>query len=288
MTPAALPTDEAARLAALRALDVLDTPAEAEFDALVQAASTVCGTPISLVSLVDEGRQWFKANHGLAEATETPRNMAFCAHAILDDDLFVVHDATADERFADNPLVTGAPDIRFYAGAPVRLSDGHRVGTLCVIDRHPRQLDATQREVLISLSKAVARALEGRRAALQLRVAIDELEGRHQMLDATLRSIEDAVLATDAAGCIHWANPAAERLLGRASRPAAAACSRAAQQQRPPRHLGGAVQCGRRPVGRAACRRGAAHRGRTRDRSRGRGFGAAHRRQRVRCSAGAA
>jgi diguanylate cyclase (GGDEF)-like protein/PAS domain S-box-containing protein len=217
MTPAALPTDEAARLAALRALDVLDTPAEAEFDALVQAASTVCGTPISLVSLVDEGRQWFKANHGLAEATETPRNMAFCAHAILDDDLFVVHDATADERFADNPLVTGAPDIRFYAGAPVRLSDGHRVGTLCVIDRHPRQLDATQREVLISLSKAVARALEGRRAALQLRVAIDELEGRHQMLDATLRSIEDAVLATDAAGCIHWANPAAERLLGRSA-----------------------------------------------------------------------
>ena len=215
MTPATLPPDEAARLSALRALDVLDTPAEAEFDALVQAAATVCGTPISLVSLVDEDRQWFKANHGLAEATETPRDQAFCAHAILGDELFVVNDAAADDRFADNPLVTGAPDIRFYAGAPVRLSDGQQVGTLCVIDRRPRQLSATQREVLISLSKAVARALEGRHAARQLRLAMDELEGRRQMLDATLRSIEDAVLATDAAGAIQWANPAAERLLGR-------------------------------------------------------------------------
>jgi len=214
MTPAALPPDEPARLAALRALDILDTPAEAEFDALVQAASTVCGTPISLVSLVDEDRQWFKANHGLPGATQTPRYMAFCSHAILDDELFVVNDALADERFADNPLVTGAPDIRFYAGAPVRLSDGHRVGTLCVIDRRARQLDATQRDVLISLSKAVSRALEGRHATQHLRAAVDELEGKRQMLDATLRSIEDAVLATDAAGRIHWANPAAERLLG--------------------------------------------------------------------------
>ena len=217
MKPSALPPDEAARLAALRALDVLDTPAEAEFDALVQAASTVCGTPISLISLVDQDRQWFKANHGLAGATETPRYGSFCAHAILGDELFVVNDATADERFADNPLVTAAPDIRFYAGAPVRLANGHRVGMLCVIDRRPRQLDATQREVLISLSKAVARALEGCHAAKQLRGAMDELEGRRQMLDATLRSIEDAVLATDAAGCIHWANPAAERLLGRSA-----------------------------------------------------------------------
>jgi diguanylate cyclase (GGDEF)-like protein/PAS domain S-box-containing protein len=214
MTPAALPPDEPARLAALRSLDILDTPAEAEFDALVQAASTVCGTPISLVSLVDEDRQWFKANHGLPGATQTPRYMAFCSHAILDDELFVVNDALADERFADNPLVTGAPDIRFYAGAPVRLSDGQRVGTLCVIDRRARQLDATQRDVLISLSKAVSRALEGRHATQHLRAAVDELEGKRQMLDATLRSIEDAVLATDAAGRIHWANQAAERLLG--------------------------------------------------------------------------
>ena len=217
MTPAALPPDEAARLAALRALDVLDTPAEAEFDALVQAASTVCGTPISLISLVDTDRQWFKANHGLTDATQTPRDLAFCAHAMLGDELFVVNDATADERFADNPLVTGAPDIRFYAGAPVRLSGGQRVGTLCVIDRRPRQLDETQRAVLISLSKAVSRALEGRQAARRLRVAMNALETRRQMLDATLHSIEDAVLATDAAGCICWANPAAERLLGRST-----------------------------------------------------------------------
>lgn len=217
MTPAALPPNEDSRLAALRALNVLDTPAEAEFDALVQVASTVCDTPISLVSLVDEGRQWFKARRGLPDATETPRDMAFCAHAILDDELFVVNDAAADARFADNPLVTGSPEIRFYAGAPVRLASGHRVGTLCVIDRRPRQLDATQRDVLISLSRAVSRALEGRHAAQQLREAMDELETRRQMLDTTLRSIEDSVLATNTAGRIHWANPAAERLLGRSA-----------------------------------------------------------------------
>ncbi len=216
MTPAALPPDEPARLAALRSLDILDTPAEAEaeFEALVQAASTVCGMPISLLSLVDEDRQWFKANLGLPGATQTPRDMAFCSHAILNDELFVVNDALADARFADNPLVTGAPGIRFYAGAPVRLSNGQRVGTLCVVDHRARQLDATQRDVLMSLSKAVSRALEGRHATQHLRAAVDELEGKRQMLDATLRSIEDAVLATDAAGRIHWANQAAERLLG--------------------------------------------------------------------------
>ena len=217
MTPAALPADEDARLAALRGLGVLDTPAEAEFDALVQAASTVCGTPIALVSLVDEGRQWFKANCGLAGATEMPRDLAFCAHAILDDELFVVADALADVRFADNPLVTSWPGMRFYAGAPVRLASGHRIGTLCVIDHRPRQLDATQRDVLISLSKAVSRALEGRQAAQQLRGALNALEGQRQMLDATLCSIEDAVLTTDSAGRINWVNPAAERLLGRSA-----------------------------------------------------------------------
>lgn len=132
--------DEAESLEALRALEVLDSAPEAEFDGLARAASLTCGTPIALISLVDVERQWFKANIGLAGVTETPREMAFCAHAVLGDELFEVPDAALDPRFADNPLVAGDPNIRFYAGAPVRLSDGHRVGTLCIVDRLPRQL----------------------------------------------------------------------------------------------------------------------------------------------------
>ncbi len=168
MQSAPLPANEEARLAALSALDVLDSRPEAQFDALVRAASIVCGTPISLISLIDAKRQWFKANIGLPGVTETPRDVAFCAHAVLGDDLFEVPDATKDARFADNPLVAGQPDIRFYAGAPVRLSNGHRVGTLCVIDQQPRLLDDKQREVLRCLASAAAHALEGRRSALRL------------------------------------------------------------------------------------------------------------------------
>ena len=123
MAHAPQPPDEERRLSALRALDVLDTPPEAEFDALVQAASMVCGTPISLVSLIDSERQWIKANVGLPGLTETPREVAFCAHAILQDDILEIRDATADDRFVDNPLVTSDPNIRFYAGATLKLSE---------------------------------------------------------------------------------------------------------------------------------------------------------------------
>ncbi|MBC7608116.1 MAG: response regulator [Polaromonas sp.] len=164
MPAAPLPSNEAARLKALHDLDVLDSPSEAEFDALVNVASLVCGMPYSLISLVDTDRQWFKANKGLDGVSETPRSLAFCAHAILGDGVMEVPDATRDPRFSDNALVNGAPDIRFYAGAPVVLTDGSHVGTLCVIDDQPRQLDATQRQILQSLAVAAARALEGRKA----------------------------------------------------------------------------------------------------------------------------
>jgi diguanylate cyclase (GGDEF)-like protein/PAS domain S-box-containing protein len=164
MQSARIRDDEEAALASLRALDVLDSLAEAEFDALVKVASLVCGVPISLISLVDADRQWFKANVGLPGVAQTPRELAFCAHAVLGDTLFEVPDATCDPRFADNPLVAGRPDIRFYAGAPITLSDGARVGTLCVIDRRPRSLDDKQRGVLRLLSIAVAQLLEGRAA----------------------------------------------------------------------------------------------------------------------------
>ncbi|QDH60285.1 GGDEF domain-containing protein [Pandoraea pnomenusa] len=154
--------DEAERLAALRRYEILDTPPEPAFDRIVRLASYVLGTPISLVSLIDESRQWFKARQGL-EAEQTPRSMAFCAHAILDDEVLVVPDARADRRFADNPLVVGEPNIRFYAGAPLRTPQGHRLGTLCVIDRKPRTLDDEKRALLADLSALVVDELELRR-----------------------------------------------------------------------------------------------------------------------------
>ncbi len=156
--------DEAASIAALAALDVLDTAPEAMFDALVQAAASVCGTSVSLISLIDSERQWFKANHGLPGLTETPRDIAFCAHAVLGEDLFEVPDAAIDPRFSANPLVVDDPSIRFYAGVPIQLADGHRIGTLCVIDQAPRSLTEPQRATLRLLARAASQALEWRKA----------------------------------------------------------------------------------------------------------------------------
>nr|WP_295081426.1 response regulator [uncultured Roseateles sp.] len=166
MVAALLANDEPARIKALVDLDILDTGPEVEFDALVQAAAAVCEVPISLVSLVDVERQWFKANVGLPGAEQTPRDIAFCAHAILEDDLFEIDNATDDPRFVSNPLVTTDPHIRFYCGASLTLSSGEKVGTLCVIDRKPRHLNEHQRTVLKLLAKAAAAALERRRDAL--------------------------------------------------------------------------------------------------------------------------
>ena len=183
MQSASIPATEADRIAALQALDVLDTGPEKEFDALIRVASLVCGVPISLISLVDVERQWFKANIGLPGVSETPRDIAFCSHAILDDGLFVVPDAAQDPRFFDNPLVTHQPDIRFYAGAPITLANGNRIGTLCVIDRQPRQLDAHQREILQSLAVAAAQALQGRSAMRQREVMAQELRKSQGLLN---------------------------------------------------------------------------------------------------------
>ena len=167
MQIAALPDNEAARLARLKALAVLDTSPEPIFDALTRAAALACEVPIALVSLVDEQRQWFKACTGL-DVVETSRDLAFCAHAILSDALFEVPDATLDARFADNPLVLGAPGIRFYAGVPMVLPGGERIGTLCVIDRRPRRLDAEQRRLLAELAEATLQALLLRERTLEV------------------------------------------------------------------------------------------------------------------------
>ncbi len=173
-------------MAQLRDLLVLDSAPEPMFDSIVKLASDVCGVPIALVSLVDMERQWFKANVGLPGVNETPRDVAFCSHAIQDDALFEVPDARLDARFSANPLVTGDPDIRFYAGAPLVLDDGARVGTLCVIDRQARQLDASQKSSLIALARIATQALQSRRDLIQ-RAATVRSAYDQQVADSELR-----------------------------------------------------------------------------------------------------
>jgi diguanylate cyclase (GGDEF)-like protein len=157
---APLPANERERLEALLRYEILDTDSEPQFDDLTLLASHICQTPIALVSLVDKDRQWFKAKVGLSVA-QTSRDFSFCAHAILQPNLFIVRDATEDERFADNPLVTGEPRIRFYAGMPLFSSEDHQaLGTLCVIDRVPRELNATQKESIEALARQVQALFE--------------------------------------------------------------------------------------------------------------------------------
>jgi EAL domain-containing protein (putative c-di-GMP-specific phosphodiesterase class I) len=162
MNEVALSDKERTRLLALNSYDILDTPAEEVFDEFARLAASIVGTPVALVSLVDGNRQWFKAKVGLT-ATETPRDVAFCAHAIGSVDVFVIPDALKDERFVANPLVTDGPKIRFYAGAPLITSEGQALGTLCVIDYVPRELTLEQTSALQILSRHVMAQLELRR-----------------------------------------------------------------------------------------------------------------------------
>jgi GAF domain-containing protein len=149
-----IPENEAERLNTLRGYGILDTHPEDRFDDLTRLATLICGTPISLISLVDEDRQWFKSKTGL-EVCQTPREEAFCAHAIMSPELLLVPDASQDPRFATNPLVLGELHVRFYAGAPLTAPNGHHLGALCVIDRVPRQLSREQLESLRILSRQV-------------------------------------------------------------------------------------------------------------------------------------
>lgn len=173
--PAPLPSNETKRLDALRRYNILDTPAEQAFDDFALLASILCQTPIALMTLVDSDRQWFKARLGL-DALETPRAHAFCSYTILGDDVMVVEDATRDERFADNPLVTAAPHVRFYAGAPLIDGEGNVLGSLCVIDTHSRPLTAEQGIALRALARQVIAQLEFRRTASELNEALTDIK----------------------------------------------------------------------------------------------------------------
>jgi len=185
--------NDAARVDALQKYAILDSEPEQAFDDLTLLASYVCQTPIALISLVDEDRQWFKAKVGIS-ATETSRNIAFCSTAIQQRDVFVVPDALQDERFRTNPLVVSEPNIRFYAGAPLINEDGYALGTLCVIDRTPRNLAADQEAALKALSRLVLMQMEFRRNLILLKEALNNRTREEHERERELKKVQDQLL----------------------------------------------------------------------------------------------
>ena len=207
--PPRQPADEAKRLADLKELEVLDTQPETEYDDITRLAAAIAGTPIALVSLVDAERQWFKSRHGL-DARETARQVSFCGHAVAERAELVVRDAALDPRFADNPLVLGDPKIRFYAGIPLTMDSGHVLGTVCVIDRMPRELSAHQLEILRTLGRHVVTLLELRRRTKALEAASRQVASYRQFFGTSL----DLMLIEDTLAGGRVYNPAWERLMG--------------------------------------------------------------------------
>jgi len=197
---------ELSRLAALLRYEILDTPEDSAFDDFTALAAQICDTPIALISLVDDRRQWFKSRVGL-DVSETPREISFCTYTITGDEIFEVPDTLQDPRFCSNPLVLGDPHIRFYAGTPLTSPDGYNLGTLCVIDRQPRRLSPEQRETLERLGRQVIRLFE------QHLLAHRHAE-QAALQQAILDSASSAVLVTRPDGIVTSVNPTAERLLG--------------------------------------------------------------------------
>ncbi|HYO72244.1 MAG TPA: GAF domain-containing protein, partial [Archangium sp.] len=206
MPSAPIPPNEKERLDALRRARLLDTLPERVFDDLAEIVSAICGTPIGLVTLVDEHRQWFKARVGI-EGQETSREEAFCAYTILHEDALVVSDATEDPRFADNPLVTGSMQLRFYAGVPLRDPDGHALGAVCAVDMRPRTLTPAQRRALTALSRQAS-------DALKLRATAQALEQARWQLEDLLEHTRMLVQIVRADGTFHFVNRSWREALG--------------------------------------------------------------------------
>jgi signal transduction histidine kinase len=184
MEIARIPQNEKERLDVLKNYSILDSLPEEEYDAITKIASSICNTSIALVSLIDENRQWFKSSYGLEEVTETPREVAFCSHAILDpEELFIINDATKDKRFFDNPLTVNAPNVIFYAGAPLNSSEGFPLGTLCVIDSKPNVLSQNQKDSLKLLSKQVVVLLELRKKNKELSISNNNVKKLNDQLN---------------------------------------------------------------------------------------------------------
>jgi two-component sensor histidine kinase/GAF domain-containing protein len=202
----ARPADEQARLAALHNLRILDTAPEGAFEAVTAVAAAICGTPMALVSLVDADRQWFKSAHGI-DADEMPRSISFCGHTILDDRIMQVPDTLEDDRFFDNPLVTGDPHLRFYAGAPLFTREGLKLGALCVLDREPRELEPWQTEALGQLAILASHQMAMRRQALDR--ALNE-----GFLRAAMDAVGSIIVALDTHGRVSQMNRLAQELLG--------------------------------------------------------------------------
>lgn len=220
LVSAPLPSDEEARLSALRRYRILDTPPEVGFDRIARLAVRLFDVPIALVTLVDANRQWFKACYGL-DIRQTGRQEAFCAYTILSDEVMVVPDAMLDARFVDNTLVTGSPHIRFYAGAPLKTSDGFFLGSLCIIDTRPRTLTQEQQKTLADLAALVVDELELRQASQELRAEIVERESAEEALRQSelrarslIENVSDIVSILEPTGVIRYESPSIERTLG--------------------------------------------------------------------------
>jgi PAS domain S-box-containing protein len=215
--PSADSPDEASRIETLHALRILDTAPEEEFDAITRTAARICDCPIALVSLVDRSRQWFKSRVGL-HAPETPRELSFCAHAISSPALMEVPDATADERFCKNALVTQHPHIRFYAGVPLVMRDGFVPGTLCVIDRRPRQLTAEQAELLKLLGHQIVTLLELRRVIAEREAAYTAVRESEARFQTFMRHIPGpAWIKAAHTWTFVYVNPVLQRMFGLSS-----------------------------------------------------------------------